>query len=76
MTQKYIALYSHGLESWTDFRRTGYPAITPVPGGTNAFNLNGEVPRRLPYPQTEIDLNPSNVPITEPNFQNPFWWDN
>ena len=75
MTQKYIALYSHGLESWTDFRRTGYPAITPVPGGNNAFNLNGEVPRRLPYPQTEIDLNADNVPINSPDFQNPFWWD-
>ena len=75
MTQKYIALYSHGLECWTDFRRTGYPAIDPVEGGNNAFNLNGEVPRRLPYPQTEIDLNSSNVPITAPNFQDRFWWD-
>lgn len=75
ITQKYIALYSHGLETWTDFRRTGYPAISPVEGGNNAFNLNGEVPRRLPYPQTEIDLNSSNVPITSPNLQNPFWWD-
>ena len=75
ITQKYVALYSHGLESWTDFRRTGYPSITPVAGGNNAFNPNGEVPRRLPYPQTEIDLNPDNVPITSPNFQDRFWWD-
>ncbi|MEL7004647.1 MAG: SusD/RagB family nutrient-binding outer membrane lipoprotein [Bacteroidota bacterium] len=76
ITQKYIALYSHGLESWTDFRRTGFPSLTPVDGGNNAFNLNGEIPRRLPYPQTEIDLNSSNVPITSPNFQDRFWWDN
>lgn len=76
ITQKYIALYSHGLESWTDFRRTGFPALTPVDGGNNAFNLNGEIPRRLPYPQTEIDLNASNVPIMSPNFQDRFWWDN
>ncbi len=75
MTQKYIALYSHGLETWIDFRRTGYPALTPVAGGNNTFNLNGEVPRRLPYPQTEIDLNASNVPIKSPNFQDRFWWD-
>jgi len=75
ITQKYIALYSHGLECWTDFRRTGYPDISPVEGGTNTFNINGEVPRRLPYPQTEIDLNNSNVPITSPDFQNRFWWD-
>lgn len=76
MTEKYIALYSHGLETWTDFRRTGFPVITPVASGSNAFNLNGEVPRRLPYPQTEIDLNPTNVPTNSPNFQDRFWWDN
>ncbi len=75
MTQKYIALYSHGLESWTDYRRTGFPAIIPNSEGNNAFNPNGEVPRRLPYPQTEIDLNNSNVPIKAPNFQDRFWWD-
>lgn len=75
ITEKYIALYSHGLEAWSDFRRTGFPAITPNPLGSNAFNLNGEVPRRLPYPQTEIDLNPTNVPTNAPNFQDRFWWD-
>ncbi len=73
--QKYIALYSHGLETWTDYRRLGLPDLTPVPGGNNAFNNNGEIPRRLPYPQTEIDLNESNVPITAPDFQQRFWWD-
>ena len=75
MTEKYIALHSHGLEAWSDFRRTGFPAITPNPLGSNTFNLNGEVPRRLPYPQTEIDLNPTNVPTNSPNFQDRFWWD-
>lgn len=75
MTEKYIALYSNGLEAWTDFRRTGFPNITPNPMGSNTFNLNGEVPRRLPYPQTEIDLNPTNVPTNAPNFQDRFWWD-
>ena len=75
MTEKYIALYSNGLEAWTDFRRTGFPDITPNPMGSNAFNLSGDVPRRLPYPQTEIDLNPTNVPTNAPNFQDRFWWD-
>ncbi len=73
--QKYLGLYSHGLENWTDYRRTGLPDLTPVEGGNNAFNNNGEIPRRLPYPQTEIDLNESNVPITSPDFQDRFWWD-
>ncbi len=73
--QKYIALYSHGLENWTDYRRLRLPDLTPVDGGNNAFNNNGEIPRRLPYPQTEIDLNADQVPIVAPDFQQRFWWD-
>lgn len=74
MTEKYIAMYSQGIESWTDYRRTGFPVLTPNPNGSNGFNLNGEIPRRLPYPQTEVDLNPQ-TPITSPNLQTPVWWD-
>ncbi|MBX2840520.1 MAG: SusD/RagB family nutrient-binding outer membrane lipoprotein [Flammeovirgaceae bacterium] len=74
MTEKYIAMYSQGIESWTDYRRTGFPILTPNPNGSNGFNLNGEIPRRLPYPQTEVDLNPK-TPITSPNLQTPVWWD-
>ena len=72
---KYIAMYSHGIEPWCDFRRTGYPVLTPVTGGSNSFNLNGKVPLRIPYPQTEIDLNNANVPIKQANLQTPLYWD-
>lgn len=75
ITQKYIAMYSNGIEPWTDFRRTGYPELTPNSNGSNSFNLNGEVPRRVSYPQSEIDLNPDNVPIRDGNLQTPLWWD-
>ncbi|MEQ8906141.1 SusD/RagB family nutrient-binding outer membrane lipoprotein [Ekhidna sp.] len=76
ITQKYIAMYSNGIEPWTDYRRTGYPNLTPNPNGINSFNLNGEIPRRVSYPQTEIDLNNANVPIKDGNLQTPLWWDN
>ncbi|SNT38257.1 Susd and RagB outer membrane lipoprotein [Ekhidna lutea] len=76
ITQKYIAMYSNGLETWTDYRRTGYPNLTPNSNGINSFNLNGEIPRRVSYPQTEIDLNNANVPIKDGNLQTPLWWDN
>ncbi|MEQ6166600.1 MULTISPECIES: SusD/RagB family nutrient-binding outer membrane lipoprotein [unclassified Ekhidna] len=76
ITQKYIAMYSNGLEPWTDYRRTGYPDLTPVANGNNSFNLNGEIPRRLSYPDTEIQLNNANVPIKDGNLQTPLWWDN
>lgn len=74
ITQKYIATYSQGIETWVDFRRTGFPELTPVEQGTNAFNANGQIPRRLPYPQDERLLNP-NIPFTVPDLQQRFWWD-
>lgn len=71
--QKYVALFTTA-EPWVDFRRTGYPAITPTPGGTTAANPNGEIPRRLMYPQFERLLN-TNVPTPLPNMQTPMWWE-
>lgn len=56
INEKYIASYGVVLEPWTDFRRTGYPALT-LP--TNA--IVPYFPRSLFYPQSEIDLNPENA---------------
>jgi hypothetical protein len=56
ITEKYIANYGVVLEPWSDWRRTGYPAITPP---SNA--VISSVPRSLYYPQSEIDLNGQNV---------------
>ena len=50
MTQKYLALYADP-EVFTDWRRTGFPTLTPTTGSA--------IPRRLLYPQSEIDLNSS-----------------
>lgn len=71
--QKYVALFTTA-EPWVDWRRTGYPSITPTPGGVSAANPNGEIPRRLMYPQFERLLNP-NVPTPLPNMQVPMWWE-
>lgn len=57
MNEKYIAMFSQN-ESWTDWRRTGFPAISVYPGA----NLS-DIPRRLPYPQEEYLYNSSNVPM-------------
>ncbi len=75
INEKYIGCYSQGLLAWTDYRRTGFPSLELIPGGTNAFNANGEIPRRLPYPQEERLLNLENLPIKTPNLQTRFWWD-
>jgi hypothetical protein len=73
LTQKYIAMYATP-EGWTDFRRSGYPELTPNPDGSNPNNPNGEIPRRFPYPLTEILYN-ANTPSPPPNLQERMWWD-
>ena len=54
--QKWIALYGQGLEAWTEYRRTGIPALSP-----SVINVNaGIIPTRLPYPGSEESLNYTN----------------
>lgn len=54
ITEKYIASYGVAVEPWTDWRRTGYPSISPPANAVVNY-----VPRSLYYPQSEIDLNPN-----------------
>ncbi|PJJ76384.1 SusD-like starch-binding protein associating with outer membrane [Thermoflavifilum aggregans] len=65
MTQKYFALFLQ-YESFTDWRRTGFPALTP--------NTGTQIPRRYLYPQTEISYNSANVPQGTTLFTK-VWWD-
>lgn len=70
--QKYIACY-YNAETYTDWRRTGYPQLTPVVGN--------QIPRRFPYPQSERTYNYINLVKAAPNsgdinfkFEK-LWWD-
>lgn len=62
ITQKWIANYYNGNESWAELRRTGYPKLIPV-----AYNGSGGIvdsnigPQRMPYPQEEYTNNAVNV---------------
>lgn len=53
-SQKWIALYPNGQEAWSEWRRTGYPALTPTP---YAVNVSKQIPRRYGYPASEATLN-------------------
>ncbi len=64
MTQKYIAMYTQP-ESWSDWRRTGFPTLAPTSGS--------KIPRRFPYPQNERLYN-SKMPQDLTIF-NSVWWD-
>jgi hypothetical protein len=69
MKEKFVASYGVPMESWSDWRRTGFPAITKV---SNAVTT--DIPRSLPYPQGEIDAN-KNAPPQKPNLLVRVFWD-
>jgi hypothetical protein len=63
--QNYISLYPfQSIEAFAFVRRTGVP---------NLVNPNGNIPRRLPYVQSEVDNNAANVPSVQ--LGNGVWWD-
>ena len=54
MDESYIGLYGQAaVEVWTNYRRTGLPALTPNAQGRNGNNPSGVIPRRVSYPQNE-----------------------
>jgi hypothetical protein len=55
--QKWLTLFSQGMESWTEWRRTGIPNLTPAIDANPAV---GEIPSRLTYPATEQTTNIAN----------------
>lgn len=57
--EKYKALYGNTpIEVWNDYKRTGYPNLTPNASGSNGFNPSGVIPRRWLYPISERISNP------------------
>lgn len=66
-------------ETWSNWRRSGFPALTPVVYPGNA--TNGTIPRRFPYPIDEAAKNGANynaassaVPGGD-NLAGRVWWD-
>ena len=54
--QKWVSQFMQGMESWTEVRRTGVPAL--VPGCRAKFRA---IPERLPYDDNELVLNKESV---------------
>ncbi len=69
--EKYVALFGVAVEPWTDWRRTGYPLLTPT---SNKITQVTNIPRSLFYPQSEIDLNP-NAKQKSADLQTRVFWD-
>lgn len=56
MTEKWVHMYLNSWESWNDWRRTGFPVLTPA---VDAIDPRG-IPLRLGYPTNEVALNNTN----------------
>lgn len=81
ITQKWIANFPLGLESWAEFRRTGYPKLMEVVKNLGTEIKNGKFARRLAYPQDEYFDNKENMPQALQYLQGGdvmsthVWWD-
>ena len=77
--EKWVSLFGQGFDAWTEWRRTGFPVLTPA---TDFFN-DGNIPTRYLYPLEEGNLNGTNrdagitqlTPQTDKNTSK-VWWDN
>lgn len=78
-TQFWLATVMNEYEAWSNWRRTGYPVLTPTnyPGNVT----NGTIPRRLEYPTSEKVSNETNYNAAVARLQggdlltSRMWWD-
>jgi hypothetical protein len=72
--EKYVALAGVAVESWTDYRRTGFPVISPSPAAVIAGNTT--IPRVMIYPISEASANLANLPERPSMAVKSIFWDN
>jgi len=77
-TQYWVASFMNGSETFANFRRSGYPALqkNPYPGS----EITGDFIRRMPYPDTEIITNSTNLNAAiaaqgKNDLNTRVWWD-
>ncbi|MDO1445076.1 SusD/RagB family nutrient-binding outer membrane lipoprotein [Rhodocytophaga aerolata] len=73
--QLWVSKFFNWWEAWSDWRRTGYPQLTPTnyPGNIT----NGTIPVRLKYPTTEAagNQNYSTGATLPDTYTTKVWWD-
>ncbi|PSL46389.1 SusD-like starch-binding protein associating with outer membrane [Chitinophaga niastensis] len=78
LTQKWVGLFLNGWEAWHEWRRTGFPKLTPP---ANAQTRDGQIPRRHGYPSREALLNKKNYDEAVQrlggidDLSSRIWWD-
>ncbi|RCR65594.1 SusD/RagB family nutrient-binding outer membrane lipoprotein [Larkinella punicea] len=59
-TQYWVASFLVGPETWANFRRSGFPVLTPNPYPGSDLKTEGFI-RRLTYTDAELNVNKANV---------------
>jgi len=77
-TQYWIASFLNGPEAFANFRRSGFPKLTPNPFPGKA--IKGDFIRRLTYPNSEISINKVNLDQAvsrqgADDLDTKVWWD-
>ncbi|MDX1943534.1 MAG: SusD/RagB family nutrient-binding outer membrane lipoprotein [Saprospiraceae bacterium] len=77
-TQYWIAAFLNGPEAFANFRRSGFPTLTPNP--FPGKDISGPFIRRLTYPNSEISVNSANVQeaisrMGGDKLDTRVWWD-
>ena len=79
-TQYWAATFLDEYEAWANYRRTGFPNLTPVasfPGSQSP----GAIPRRMQYSTSDKQVNPVNYNLAVANLPggdkitSRMWWD-
>lgn len=83
-TQYWINCFCDEYETFANWRRSGYPELTPAHDPSNPYGnsgTNGTIPRRFRYPTTESSVNGVNydAAVSRMNggdrFDSRVWWD-
>jgi hypothetical protein len=77
-TQYWAASFLNGPEAFANFRRSGFPALTPNPYPDKT--IGGNFITRLTYPDTEFSSNTVNIQKAlerqgKDNMDTRIWWD-
>jgi hypothetical protein len=59
-TQYWVSSFLNGSEAWANFRRSGFPTLTPNPYPSADASVKGGFVRRLVYPVREQSVNSEN----------------
>ena len=76
--QYWVATFGNGLETFSNWRRSGYPEL--VPANVAEILTGGQIPRRLNYPASEKLNNPDKIQeaierMGGDNLTTRMWWD-